>query len=312
MSRTIKDIYSEAIYVRNNYLQITELDSGRTKSKMSIMNLMTYVMAVLIYSYEVVLDAFQVNVAKLILARINGTPAWYVNMAYKFQYSDNSQDHFGFNESTYMLEYDEVNEQHRIISKAAYQEYTDDSIILKVCKNNSDSGQVGNGMLYMPLSNISPNDELTVFKQYIQSIKFVGSRIHCISLKGDLVAVKSNGAVIWYNDAYDNEDGILEKIKVALVNYAKSLEYNSFVYYQSFIDAIQSVKNVVSIDAGIVVEVRAYNSLSNQYDAAENIIGQYRPLSGYIGYIDENGDSTITKYVEGQGGNLILKGISGV
>lgn len=292
MSRTISQIYSEAICTRNNYLQITELDSGRTKHKMSVLNLMTYVMAVLIYSYETILDVFEVNIAKLIAARINGTPAWYVTMAYKFQYNsaNNSNDNFGFNENTFMLEYETVDASHRIVAKSAYQEYTSDSIILKVCKNNSDSVGIANGMVYMPFTD----SEMNAFKQYIQSIKFVGAKVYCVSLPGDLIAIKSNGAAIYYNDTYATADGILKKIHESLVNYAKSLEFNSYVYYQSFIDAIQAVPNVVSIDAGMIIEVRSYNSLNGQYDSPENIIGQYRPLSGYIGYIDENGNSTIS------------------
>lgn len=291
MSRSISQIYSEAIYVRNNYLQITELDSGRTQSKMSILNLMTYVMAVLIYSYETVLDVFQVNVAKLILARINGTAPWYVTMAYKFQFDATTgrSDPFGFNPDTFMLEYETIDPSHRIITKASYQDFSNDSIVLKVCKTNDNSSSLDNGMLYMPLSA----GELSAFKEYIQSIKFVGSKIYCVSLPGDLVTLRSEGASIYYNDMYDSEEHVLSKIRESLVNYAKSLEYNSFVYYQSFIDAIQAVENVVSIDPGIVIEVRSFNSITEQYDSPEVIAGHYRPLSGYIGFVDTDGNSTI-------------------
>lgn len=292
MSRTINQIYSEAVVTRNRYLQITELDSGRTRSKMSVINLMTYVMSVLIFTYETILDTFQVNIAKLISERINGTPAWYVAMAYKFQFNstNNSNDDFGFNSDTFALEYDTVDPSHRIVAKAAYQEYTNDSIILKVCKNNADSTTIENGMVYMPLSS----SEMDAFRSYVQSIKFVGSKIYCVSIPGDLITIKSsNGAAIYYNDTYATQSSILAAIKESLVNYAKTLEYNSFVYYQSFIDAIQAVPNVVSIDAGITIEARSYNSLNGQYDSPENIVGQYRPLSGYIGYVDEEGEPTI-------------------
>ena len=33
MSRSISQIYAEALATRNNYLQITELDSGRTSRR---------------------------------------------------------------------------------------------------------------------------------------------------------------------------------------------------------------------------------------------------------------------------------------
>lgn len=291
MSRTISQIYSEAIYVRNNYLQITELDSGRTNSKMSVMNLMTYVMAVLIYSYETILDVFQVNIAKLIAARMNGTPAWYVTMAYKFQYNSatGSNDDFSVDEDTFLLGYDTVDTTHRIITKAAYQEYSSNSIILKVCKDNTNAAEVEQGMVYMPLST----SELTAFKYYIQAIKFVGTKIYCSSIPGDLITIKSQGASIYYNDNFETEESILTKIHTALVNYAKSLEYNSYVYYQSFIDALQSVDNIVNIDSGMVIEAKSYNSITGAYDSTTTITGQYQPQSGYIGYIDEEGETTI-------------------
>lgn len=286
MSRTIKEIYSEAIYVRNNYLQITELDSGRTQSKMSILNLMTYVMAVLIYSYEAVLDVFQVNVAKLIMSRINGTPAWYVKMALQFQYGDT----FGFNSDTLALEYETTNDSHKIIKQAAWEEYSvNDAIILKVSKDNSDSAQVENGMLYGPLSNT----ELANFKQYIKAVKFVGAKVYCTSLPGDLITIKSNGASIYYDANYTSAENVLNEIKEALVNYAKSLKYNQYIYYQSFIDAIQSCEHVISIESGIVVEARSFNSVVGEYEPAVKITGQYRSKSGYIGFLDDNGVATI-------------------
>ena len=286
MSRTIKEIYSEAIYVRNNYLQITELDAGRTQSKMSILNLMTYVMAVLIYSYETVLDVFQVNIAKLIMSRINGTPAWYVKMALMFQYGDA----FYFNSDTLTLGYGIVNESHKIIKQAAWEEYSvNDAIILKVSKNNSNSAQVASGMLYEPLSNA----ELASFKQYIKAVKFVGAKVYCVSLPGDLITIKSNGASIYYDATYTSAEKVLEEITEALVNYVKSLSYNQYIYYQSFIDAIQSCEHVISIESGIVVEARSFNDVAGIYESAVMVTGQYRSKSGYIGYLDDQGETTI-------------------
>ena len=90
MSKSLSQIYSEAIQTRNNYLQITELNSGLTNSKMSILNLITYVMSVLIHSYHVMLDIFEIEIANIISTRINGTAQWYVIMATKFQYNNNT------------------------------------------------------------------------------------------------------------------------------------------------------------------------------------------------------------------------------
>lgn len=293
MSRTISQIYSEAVYVRNNYLQITQLNSGRTSSKMSILNLMTYVMAVLIYTYEAVLDAFQVNIAKLILKRINGTAEWYVTMAYKFQYNSltNLGDPFSVNEDTFALEYETVDQSHRIITKAAWQEYLDDSIVLKVCKKNIDQTQIDNGMLYAPLEI----RELNAFKSYIKAIKFIGSKIYCTSIPGDIITVKTAAnSPIYYNGLYSNAEGVLESIRAALVAYAASLDYNGAVYYQSIIDVIQRCENVVSIGAGITVQIKSYDPVLEAYGSAQTINGRYVPKSGFVGFIDSSGNSTIT------------------
>ena len=139
MSRTLSQIYSEALLTRNNHLQITELDNGLTRSKLSLMNLLTYVMSALIYTYETVLDVFEYNIAQLILNRINGSAAWYALMATKFQYDTvtGQADPFGFNDKTMALEYDTIDESHRIIAKAAYRTNdVDNTLTLMVCKNN--------------------------------------------------------------------------------------------------------------------------------------------------------------------------------
>ena len=85
--RSVSQIYSEAVSTRNNYLQLTELNTGRSNSKLSMFNLLTYVVAVCIHTYEAVLDLFQVRIAEVLKGRINGTPDWYAMMAKKFQYN---------------------------------------------------------------------------------------------------------------------------------------------------------------------------------------------------------------------------------
>ena len=63
MSRTLTEIYNEAVETRNKYLELTELTND---SKMSIINAFTWVTA----------------------AAINGTSAYYANAMLKWQYGD--------------------------------------------------------------------------------------------------------------------------------------------------------------------------------------------------------------------------------
>lgn len=301
MSRTLSQIYAQAVYTRNSYLQLTELNSGRTENKMSMMNLLTYVMAVLIHTYETMLDIFEVNIAKSIKSRVNGTPPFYVRMAQLFQYNPvtGTGDEFGFDEETLMLQYNEVNESHRIVAIAAWQPNEDnDGIILKVGKNNDSSEMVESGTLYQPLTD----SEMTALKTYMDQVKFIGSKILCISLPGDIITIKcENGAAIYYNDDYITQEQALLNIQNALSEFAKDFSYNGYLYYQSVIDKLQTVENIEDLDSGIIVEVMSYDPVAGDYTEAVSIRGRYLTESGYIRFIDKNGKTTINL------DNIVLK-----
>ncbi len=55
MSRTIKEIYNEAVRERNKRPELSEFSSD---SKLSIMNGLTWVFAAIIHSFEALLDVF--------------------------------------------------------------------------------------------------------------------------------------------------------------------------------------------------------------------------------------------------------------
>ena len=76
MSRTIKEIYNEAVQERNRRLELTEFASD---SKLSVMNGILWTVAAVIYSFETLLDVFAVDISEAINNRINGTPDYYAN-----------------------------------------------------------------------------------------------------------------------------------------------------------------------------------------------------------------------------------------
>ena len=89
MSRTLSQIYTQATTVRNNYLQLTSLNpSVLSSSKMSLLNALTYIVSALIYSYETILDAFEVNLLGITSQRMPGTDAYYLRMSKLFQYNE--------------------------------------------------------------------------------------------------------------------------------------------------------------------------------------------------------------------------------
>lgn len=289
MSKSLSQIYSEAIQTRNNYLQITELNSGLTNSKMSILNLITYVMSVLIHSYHVLLDIFEIEIANIISTRINGTAQWYVTMATKFQYNSNTKncDQLVFDEDTLKIKFDKIDTSHQIIAKAAYVDNdTKDGIILKVCKNNINSDEKNNGVNYMQLNS----DELTAFKYYLSQIKFIGANIQVLSIPGDIITVKN--CVVVYNDRYITEEQAFNNIKNALIKYTTTLDYNAFIYSQKIIDTIMSLDYIENIN-NIDIYINKYNLSLRKYDSAVKLTNIQHAYSGYIKFIDEKGESTI-------------------
>lgn len=85
MSRTIKEIYNEAVAERNRRLELAEFASD---SKLSVMNGILWVVAAAIYSFETLLDVFAVDISEAINGRINGTPAYYANALLQYQQGD--------------------------------------------------------------------------------------------------------------------------------------------------------------------------------------------------------------------------------
>ena len=311
--RSVSQIYSEAVSVRNNYLQLTELNAGRSNSKLSILNLMTYVFAVCIHTYEAILDLYQVKMAELLSGRINGTPDWYAIIAKKFQYNPVTEngDPLIFNEDTMKVEYETIDVSRRIVEKAAWQ--TDDngsSLILKVCKANSDSNEVNNGM---PFTNLS-DKELTAFRSFIQQIKFVGADIYCRSLPGDIITIVANDdSPVYYDDSYITAAQALSNIQKSMIDFANSNEFNGILYYQSVLDVIRKTEFITNLGSDIKVYVTQYNATDRKYDEPVQLKNRMRLRSGYIRLLDENSIMTINssnlKFVPYSQMNDSMKGI---
>lgn len=290
MSRSLSQIYNEAVVARNNYLQFTELQPQElSQSKLSIMNLITYISSVMIYAYETILDLFQIDIERLLTKRMNGTAEYYTHIAKKFQFNPYTQkgDELFFNEETLNVEYRESNQEHCIIDKAAYQ-YVDGQneydMLLKVCK----SGVSGEGGSCEQLRD----DELTAFKEYIDTVKFVGTKIRCISSPADILTIK---AIIYYDDLYITGKDAYANVKAALIGYINELDYNQALYFQKIIDVIQASPNIKDVDA-----IASAQLLSCSVDTPQSrtvstaITNRTLPFSGFVSFLDADGQSTLT------------------
>lgn len=231
MSRTLTEIYNEAVATRNKYLELTELTND---SKMSIINAFTWVASAAIYSFETMLDVFMTDIAKAFSARINGTPAYYANAMLKWQWGDElvvSDDGASFS-------YPSEDVTKRVITHVSYQEvYSDEyksgMLVLKVATGDGSS-----------LSRIT-DEQLIAARAYLRQIKFAGVRCNVVSRRGDVLVPR---LTVYYDGAVSLEE-LYDAIDKALVGFVGGMGFDSVLYTQKVIDAIQGVAHVCDVSA---------------------------------------------------------------
>ena len=238
MSRTIKEIYNEAVAERNRRLELTEFASD---SKMSVMNGILWVVAAVIYSFESLLDVFAVDISEAINGRINGTPAYYANALLQYQQGDE----LTVREDGLAFGYANIDETKRIVTQVSYMESTDDQnldskLILKVATGAKGS-----------LSAIPPK-ELAPINAYINKLKFAGTRVEVISTKGDVLIPH----LTVFHDGAVPESEVYDSIEEQLNAYMMDIDFDAAVYVSRLTDAIRRAKHVtdVHIDGHAVPE----------------------------------------------------------
>lgn len=229
MSRTLTEIYNEAVEARNKYLELTELTND---SKMSIINAFTWVTAAAIYSFETLLDVFTTDIAKTFTQRINGTSAYYANAMLKWQYGDD----LIINDEGTAFHYATEDTTKRLITHVSYQEYyneefKDNILILKVASGEGRS-----------LSQLS-DEELIAARAYLNQIKFAGVKCNVVSRRGDVLVPR---LTVYYDGAITKEE-LYDNIDTALIDFIVNMKFDSLVYSQKIIDAIQKVEHVTDV-----------------------------------------------------------------
>ena len=229
MSRTLTEIYNEAVETRNKYLELTELTND---SKMSIINAFTWVTAAAIYSFETLLDVFTTDIAKTFTQRINGTSAYYANAMLKWQYGDD----LIINDEGTAFHYATEDTTKRLITHVSYQEYyneefKDNILILKVASGEGRS-----------LSQLS-DEELIAARAYLNQIKFAGVKCNVVSSRGDVLVPR---LTVYYDGAITKEE-LYDNIDTALIDFIVNMKFDSLVYSQKIIDAIQKVEHVTDV-----------------------------------------------------------------
>lgn len=229
MARTLSEIYQEARNIRNQRLELTEINNS---SKMSVMDAFTWVTSACVWSFENLLDVFKVDVAMDLQDKINGTPAYYANALLKYQHGDRLE----MNEEGTQFYYPTIDETKRVVTKVAYSEvshehFYDKDLVLKVA--TGDEGA------YQQIDS----DTMTAIRAYMQQISFAGTHMTIVSRKGDILIPK---LTVFYDGGVTAGE-IYQAIEVSLNDFIAHLSFDGAVYVQKIIDVIQRVEHVTDV-----------------------------------------------------------------
>lgn len=221
MARTIKEI-------QDSIIDSLQQESGLSlsTSKVAEWRLWTYVFAVVVHTFEIILDMFRKEVDTLVEKVTPGTVRWYAEMCYRFQ----NGHELLFDDKKAMLYYPEDNPDARIIKVVAIREETN-RLVIKAAKWDSDGNIV-------PLSL----EERYNFTGYIDAIKFAGVDTNIISTTEDLIRYRLEV----YYDTSTPVTTVNENIVSALETFKSSLGFDSMIYTQKFIDAVMHAEGVVT------------------------------------------------------------------
>jgi len=257
MARTISEIKNIIITAKNNEAVLTGLNSN---SSTSIFNLWAYIVAVAIWTLEVLFDNHKKEVDNKINSMIPGTIRWYHSIALKFQYGDILE--WVIDKYTYPLK--DINKQ--IVKRVAVKEVAG-QLRIKVCKETAG------------VPEALSTQELYSFKSYMNKVKFAGTNISIISYGACEVDVRLN---LLYNPLLLNSNGTTiingtPVIKNAIDEYLKNIVYGGELNKTKLIDALQKVEGVDDV----YIEL-----LRVKEDGAalfSNVLTQnYESISGYF------------------------------
>jgi len=284
--RTIGEIYEEIVSYKDTQSPLQDLaptadteqqllSDLNSTSKVAIWRLFAYIIASAIQTLEGLFDMFKSEVDAKAAAAITGTPYWYQQQVFAFQYGDS----LAFNPDTGKYEYPTIDEGARIVKRCSVTEEADGRVTFKVAKEQSGTLQALDAA------------ELNALAAYVKKIRFAGTQFTLISGNGDLLRVS---ATVYYDGVLVQSD-VQAAVEAAINDYVSNLPFNGLFLINKLIDAIQAVDGVND------VSVSSVETRQNTGDPWTQITRDYVPHFGYFRIDDTPGNTlsdTITYVAE--------------
>lgn len=232
-------------------------------SKVSIENLIMYVVAFAIYTLEKLFDAHATEMQQLLDSQKPHSLRWYHQKALAFQY--------GRQLLADSDTYDTIVEDEKIVKHAAVIEYQG-KLFIKVAKGDTNK---------QPLSS----EELDALRYYFNEIKDAGVKLEVISLPADHIAIAMN---IYYDPMVLSNTGIslasgADVVRNTIRHYVEnSISFNCEFKVNDLIDVLQNIPGVVIPEVLSINTVTHEDYYSNPYDPPWRAISAYHnPVAGY-------------------------------
>ncbi|MTI33159.1 hypothetical protein [Xanthovirga aplysinae] len=261
MARSIEEIKNSIIAAKMEDKRLNGLDS---ESSTAIWSVWVYIMAVAIYTHELIFDQFKEEVEDILTKQIPGTASWYAEKLKEFR--------SGISLPPGGITYEDPSKGEAIITRVSYKE-TDGTLALKVAKDK-EGGEVGE-------LDVLTAEELRNATTYLEHIKYAGTRLSVTSHSADQLYLKAD---IYYDTFFSPEE-----VRVAIVDavreFMKGLDFTGKVYANHVVDAIQGVSGVMDVN---VVELSLTDNTDTESFLVENYRTINRRLDTYAGYIAES------------------------
>ena len=226
--------------------------------------LWVHCVAYAIHLFEIVLDVFKREMEEEAQRLVVGTLTWYNNKCYEFQ----NGHELVFNEVTGLLEYEVDDEKAQVVKIAAVN--------------------VENGLLYFRVGTIDKDGnvvpitdtQMVNFKNYIDAIKFAGTKSSVISTSADQIHYALR---VYYNPAVPVEM-VRSNILGSLAEFKVSQKFGGVIYRHRMMEAVTTSEGVIT------AKLLEFSQKSTE-DAAFRDIDILSYL--YAGYFDYTDDSSI-------------------
>lgn len=228
-------------------------------NKVSIENLLLYIVAVGIYTIEALLNEHKKEVDEQIEAMSVHRPKWYRDKVLAFMKDMVLIEDTDQYDTTGMSDGDI--EQARVVKYAAATENNDASLLTIKVAGYSNGQQ-------------SPLDEdtETQLRSYLQEIKDAGVRIALVNQEADLF----NCTIDVYYNALLTASMVENAVRKAISGYVENLSFNSVYTNMELVDAVQNV-------SGVKIAELKHSSVMVAGESTETAIdARHTPTAGYM------------------------------